>query len=277
MRPRGFIHDWQPRQRSLDLLAQVEAIIGEYAMPLTIRQIFYRLVGRHSYEKTEQAYERLGELLARARRAGRIAMDAIRDDGFASYIPGCFDNAEHFLASVRQSAENLRLDYQRGQSRRLVVMCEASGMAPQLYGVTEPYGIAVLSAGGFDSLTDKHRLAQEWAEPELPTTVLRIGDYDPSGASMFTVLIEDIGAFAEHYGGDVKFVLVAITPEQARLRGLPSAPPKATDRRGQHFVDGETWQAEALDPNELARILEEAISIGSTAPPIVRCLTTSKP
>jgi hypothetical protein len=71
-RPRGFIDDWQPRQRSLDLLQQVEAIVAEYAMPLTIRQIFYRLVGRYGYDKTEQAYDRLGELLAKARRSRRL-------------------------------------------------------------------------------------------------------------------------------------------------------------------------------------------------------------
>src|SRR5262249_43975470 len=66
-------------------------------------------------------------------------------------------------------------------------------------------------------------------------------------------------AFAVHYKGDVEFVPVAITPEQARTRNLPSAPPKPTDRRGSHFTDTETWQAEALDPNDLARILEDAI------------------
>src|SRR5262249_46130724 len=151
MRPRGFVHDWQPRQRSLILLQQVEAIIAEYAMPLTIRQIFYRLVGRHGYDKTEQAYERLGELLTKSLRSQRIPMDAIRDDGFTSYIPQCFTSAKPFLTSVRLLAESLMLDYQKGQPRRLVVMCEASGMAPQLYQVAEPYGIAVLSAGGFDS------------------------------------------------------------------------------------------------------------------------------
>ena len=259
MRPRGFIEDWQPRQKSLLLLQQVEAIIAEYAMPLTIRQIFYRLVGRHGYDKTEQTYDNLGELLTKARRAQRIQMEAIRDDGFTSRIPQYFAGAEDFLGAVRLSARNLRLDHQKDQPRWLVVMCEASGMAPQLYLVTEPYGIAVLSAGGFDSLTDKHRLAEEWAAGDQPTTVLRIGDYDPSGESMFTVLMEDIGAFAGSYGGDVEFAQVAITPEQARQRGLPSAPPKPSDRRGRHFSDTETWQAEALDPNDLARILEEAI------------------
>ena len=40
---------------------------------------------------------------------------------------------------------------------------------------------------------------------------------------------------------------------------MPSAPPKPTDHRPRHFTDTEPWQAEALDPNDLARILEEAI------------------
>ena len=184
-------------------------------------------------------------------------MAAIRDDGFTSRIPQYFDSAEDFLDAVRHWARTLKLDYQRGQPRRLVVMCEASGMAPQLYGVAATYGVAVLSAGGYDSLTDKHRLAEEWAAAGQPVTVLRIGDYDPSGQLMLTVLTEDVGSFAKHYGGDAEFVPVAITPEQARARALPSAPPKPTDRRGRHFSDSETWQAEALDPK--AQILEAAI------------------
>ena len=43
------------------LLGQVEAVLDEYAdyLPLTVRQIFYRLVGAYGYEKTERAYARL--------------------------------------------------------------------------------------------------------------------------------------------------------------------------------------------------------------------------
>jgi hypothetical protein len=258
-RPRGFIDDWRPRQKSLDLLRQVETIIAEYDMALTIRQIFYRLIGRYFYPKTELAYDNLGELIVKARRARHLSMEAIRDDGFVNLEPNFFNSAEHFLSTVRRAAADFRLDRQCGQLRRQVVMCEASGMAPQLYRVAERYGVAVLSSGGFDSLTDKHRLAEKWAADPQPTTVLRVGDYDASGESMFTVLLEDIGTFARDYGGEVEFVQIAITPEQARSRNLPSAPPKPTDRRGRHFTDSETWQAEALDPNDLARLLEDAI------------------
>jgi hypothetical protein len=46
-------------------------------------------------------------------------------------------------------------------------------------------------------------------------------------------------------------------PEQARQYNLPSAPPKATDRRS--FEGNATWQCEALDPRTLAAILQAAI------------------
>jgi hypothetical protein len=41
--------------------------------------MFYRLVARCLYEKTERAYKNLAELSNKARRARRIPMSAIRD------------------------------------------------------------------------------------------------------------------------------------------------------------------------------------------------------
>src|SRR5205823_1040434 len=124
--------------------------------PLTLHQIFYRLVGAHGYEKTELAYKRLTELLNKARRAGLVDMNAIRDGGFASDQPLFFESVDHFLHSVASWADQLRLDHQGDQERRLVLWCEGSGMVPQLTRVAGPFGIKVCSSGGFDSLTDKH-------------------------------------------------------------------------------------------------------------------------
>jgi hypothetical protein len=47
-------------------------------------------------------------------------------------------------------------------------------------------------------------------------------------------------------GADVDFRRVAVTREQAVRYQLPTAPPKATDRRG--GLECRTVQAEALDP-----------------------------
>lgn len=195
-------------------------------------------------------------MLNKARRASLVDMDAIRDDGFTSAAPVFFDGVDDFLATVAAWAGELRFDRQTGQSRRLALWCEAAGMVPQLERVAAPFGVGVYSSGGFDSLTDKHRIGREWSSTAI--TVLHLGDHDPSGVHCFSALEEDVVAFARHYGGgDIEFVRLAVEPEQARQYGLPSAPPKATDRRS--FDGNETWQLEALDPHDLAEIVRGAI------------------
>jgi hypothetical protein len=185
-------------------------------------------------------------------------MDALRGDGFTEADTMFYENIGDVFASFRDIASVAR-DRQKRQTRRLFVWCEAAGMVPQLARIGDPYGVSVLASGGFDSLTDKHRLAREWAQRVQPTTVLHIGAFDPSGVCLFDVLAEDIGAFAEHYGGDIEFVRIAVTREQARNHNLIPAPPKPTDNRHRHFTGDETYQAEALDPRTLAAIVRAAI------------------
>jgi hypothetical protein len=131
-------------------------------------------------------------------------------------------------------------------------------MAPQLARLARPFGVPVYSSSGFDSLTVKVAAARRAADEDRPVVVLHVGDHDPSGTHVFASAAEDVTAWAEHYGGKVEFQRVAVTPEQARGHGLPSAPPKATDRR--RFDGDETWQAESLTPDTLAGIVTDALS-----------------
>jgi hypothetical protein len=243
-RPHGFA-PWSLAIETQRLLDQCRAVLGEYEdyLPLTIRQIFYRLVGAHSYDKTERAYPRLCETMNRARRARLIDMDVIRDGGGAREEPYAWSSGDQFLASVRRDAECLRLDRKDGQPTRLVVMCEAAGMVPQLAHVVDRYGIAVISSGGFESVTEKHTFAAELADDDRPTEILHIGDHDPSGAHLFLALAEDVQAFAADLGGNVAFTRLAVTPTQITALSLETAPPKPTDTRA---FAGQTCQAEAI-------------------------------
>jgi hypothetical protein len=165
-------------------------------------------------------------------------------------------DTDEFVETVRGMADEFTLDRTARQPSRLVVMCEAAGMAPQLHRVTDPFGIPVMSGGGFDSVTDKHRFAAGLASLRRPTEVLHVGDHDPSGAHMFLAVLEDIGAFARDLGGDVTFTRLAVTSNQIAEFGLPTAPPKPTDNRAFH---GQTCQVEALAPDVLAGIVRDAI------------------
>ena len=150
-------------------------------------------------------------------------MDAIRDGGGARDEPHFWQDADEFLLGYRDAARDFRLDRQVGQPTRLLLLCEAAGMVPQLARAVEDYGLPVISSGGFESVTEKHALALDLSRHGEPVEVLHIGDHDPSGAHLFLALAEDVEAFGLRY--------VAVTPAQVEALALPTAPAKATDNR----------------------------------------------
>ena len=125
-------------------------------------------------------------------------------------------------------------------------------MVPQLSQAVIEYGLPVISSGDFESVTEKHALAYG-----APVEVLHIGDHDPSGAHLFLALAEDVEAFGPRYGLEVTFTRLAVTPEQIEALALPTAPAKATDNRA---FEGATCQAEAIAPDDLARIVQDAVA-----------------
>lgn len=263
-RPRGYIPDYRPQKKTRDLLEQVGFVLEEYRdyWPLTCRQIFYRLVGAHGYPKSEQAYGRLCHHLANARRARMISFNAIRDDGVTTYGLDHFDDHDAFLRRIRLMGESYKRNKLAEQDVHVEVWCEAAGMLPQLHSVAEPYSVPVYSSGGFDSLTAKKRLADRICDIGKEAVILHLGDFDPSGESIFESVAEDVTAFvhADRPWATVSanFVRVALTAQQIQEFQLPTAPPKASDTRSKSW-DGGTCQLEALPPDVIAEILDDAI------------------
>lgn len=259
-RPRGFA-PWNPQAKTKLLLDEVrlQLDLWDDQQPVTIRQLFYGLIGRQVIDKTEATYSKLCEVLNRARRAGMVPWEAIRDDGPSLHVPRGFASPDEFLLVLRYSAQQYRRDRQAGQDRYIEVWCEAAGMVPQLRRVTEPYGVAVATSGGFDSVTAKYDAACRFIDRDVPTLVLHVGDHDPSGCSIIDSAAEDITAFCDDTDpGIVEFRRLAVTPAQIEDLALPTAPPKAGDRRGEQMTD--TVQAEAIPPAVLADIVSHAIT-----------------
>jgi hypothetical protein len=228
-------------------------------LPLTGRQVFYRLVGTVDYPKDENAYGRLMEHLGNFRRAGIVSFEYIRDDGVAVLPPLEFASPEEILERAEQLAaegQSVRLE---GQPRWVELWCEAGGMAPQLARVVHPYGVTVYSCGGFDSLTAKYGAAQRMAGREVSTVVLHVGDFDPSGLTMFQAALEDVAAFAETEGTEVEFKRVAVTPEEVGRYNLPGAPPKKSSHDSIWRTGDDAVQAEALPPDTLAAEIRQAV------------------
>ena len=260
-RPRGLA-EWNPQSATRVLLDAVLAVIDEYRdlLPLTGRQVFYRLVATGIIDKTEKSYGNLLEKLNRARRAGIVPWNAIRDDGVTLNAPWSYTGPAAFWSELASSGHLYRRNRLDGQAVDLEVWVEAAGMVPQAERIARPYSIPVQSSGGFDSVTAKHAAARRFLTSERPTVVLHLGDLDPSGCALIDSLAEDIDAFCEGYGrpGIVTFERIAVTPAQVVEHRLPTAPQKRTDRRGEEMA--ETVQAEAFSPDVLAEVIADGIA-----------------
>lgn len=263
-RPRGYA-EWRPQAKTRELLDQVGEILAEYQdyLPLTVRQIFYRLVGAYDYEKTERAYARLSEALVRARRARLIAFDDIRDDGVVVMAERWYADEQDFVEEFARQAEHYRRDRQQGQAHRLELWSEAAGMLPQLANVAHDYSIPVYSASGFVSLTAVRSIVDRARKRDGATVLLHVGDFDPSGESIFDAMARDAQAFLERDRliATQRIIprRVALTAEQVGLFGLPTSPPKSSDSRTQNWAGVATCQLEALAPDDLASLLRLAI------------------
>ena len=129
---RGYV-SWSPYSKNRAVLANIRDVLEEYAsyLPLTIRQIFYRLVATYEYAKTDAAYRSLVTLLGRARRARLIAFQNIRDYGISMIERTYFDSPEDFWDDTGQRLRRYRRDRQASQEQYIELWCESAGMLPQ--------------------------------------------------------------------------------------------------------------------------------------------------
>jgi len=268
-RPKGYA-PWNPRSETRIVLERVSDVLEEYRdyLPMTNRQIFYRLVGAFGYPKTERGYANLCEYLNRARRSGMVSFEAIRDDGISVMASDHYASEDHFHKRVRRLGESYTVDKLARQQTEIRVYCEAAGLLPQIARVSSRYSVPVYSCSGFDSLTAKHELATDcvlgFTYRGKRTAIIHLGDFDPSGVSIFESMTEDVRAFVR---GDVShlppervvvFERAALTQAQVEAFDLETAPPKKTDSRSASW-SGETCQLEALTPEQLARIVDGTI------------------
>lgn len=266
-RPRGYAA-WNPKPASIEIVDQVREVLREYRdyLPMTARQIFYRMVGAHDYAKTEQAYDNLCSKLVLARRAGMIPFDAIRDDKVTEHgAGGGYRTPEIFWRGVRNSGEYYHRPTREDQEAHVEFWTEAGGMSGMVAESVFEYGVPVFSAGGFLSVTATHQIAKRALRRDIPTIMLHVGDYDPSGESIFDAMMEDARAFYVADGGasvDFEAIRVALTWEQVEEHNLDTAPPKKSDGRSAKWEEEgrtETAQLEAMPPDLLTRLCREAV------------------
>lgn len=233
------------------VLGRAVLIVGSYDTPVTLRQLFYRLVAAGHLDNTRQAYKRLSDRTATARRAGEFPDLADRTRTISRHPS--FDGPDEATAWL---TDFYRRDRTEGQAWSVYLGVEKHGLVAQLKAWFGALGVPVVALGGYSSQSFVDDVQRDVERQARPAALIYAGDFDPSG--------EDIDRdFVGRTGCWEKVVRVALTAEQVEVFDLPPAVGKAADSRAEAFVarHGRLVQVEldALPPTDLRALYRRAL------------------
>src|SRR5271157_1525852 len=172
---------------ALERIAQVNAIIAEYTAQgykLTLRQLYYQLVSRDMIPNTVQSYKNLGSVVNDARLAGMIDWDAIEDR------TRNLRSTPHWSSPrsiVRACAQQFSVDMWETQDNYVEVYVEKDALVGVIEGVCNEFDVPYFACRGYTSQSEMWGAAMRLREREdagKATTIIHLGDHDPSGIDM---------------------------------------------------------------------------------------------
>jgi hypothetical protein len=231
--------------------------------PMTVRQLFYRLVSAGVIENTRGDYQKSSRMMTKAREDGRCPFEWIVDRSRPTYEANVFTDAAEYAEVVKRG---YRKDYWAAQPRHVEVWTEKDAIIGSVEPVTDELGVTIRVARGFFSTTRMHDIAEHLKriEQEKEIHILYLGDYDPSGLCIENEGESRLLEYMERIGGAGWFELkrVAILREDIARYHLPPLRVKDTDSRARKFKrrhGRECVELDALPPEVLRERLRKAI------------------
>lgn len=237
------------------MLATINAILEEYRgqnLILTLRQLYYQLVSRDVIPNNDREYAKLSNILKKGRMAGIVDWSAIEDRVRRPRIPYWVTGVQ---GAISDTINQYRLNRMLGQKANIEVWVEKDALSNVLYPISQKYHIRLMVNRGYSSVSAMYEAYQRLNSGD---TILYFGDHDPSGMDM----IRDIRERLEEFGLEVNVKPIALTMDQIRQFNPPPNPAKITDPRAKWYIReyGQTsWELDALPPQELMRLAEEAV------------------
>jgi len=239
----------------------VREVLGQYSFSPSIRQVYYRLVSPpyQVIENKKSIYKYYDYQMVRARERGDLPRDAFSDTSRQS-LGGDYGyrSPEEFLEALREAAqpENYTRPMWDTQLAVVEVWVEKDALAWLLNSVAREYRVPVFASRGYSPFSLLDKAVDRFVEKG--GVILDFRDHDPSGLDM----CRDVQDRLTRYGGKFRYVPVALTYDQVQSLDLAPNPTKQADPRAESYVaqyGDECWELDALPPDELNRIVEEAI------------------
>ncbi len=255
------------RQKSYDLINLCNEIIANFqaeGFDLTLRQLYYQLVSRAVIPNNEKSYDNIGALINDARLAGLVDWNAIVDrTRNLRNLPHWDKPSEIIDGAARQ----FNYDRWATQPGRVEVWIEKDALIGVIGGTCTSLDTPYFSCRGYTSQSEMwaaaQRITKRYLEQEQETTILHLGDHDPSGIDMTRDITDRLQMFCEGDGAIAPIVdRIALNMNQIRKYNPPPNPAKITDSRAAQYIaeyGNESWELDALDPKVIVALIKKNI------------------
>lgn len=255
-----------------EIVGESRAIIMQYTMPLTLRQLYYRLVAKMVIPNNLNTYKRLSAWMVKARENGDINHKKIIDrvryiDGQYTYFenPDAFKKywTERFLNGWRQYTRSSW----EGQKYYAEVWIEKDALFDVVSQVSNEHRCITAVARGYSSFSFVRDAIERWQDPldlGREIRVIYLTDFDPAGEDMARDLKERISRYTDLDGEEV-VEKVALTPDQVELYNLPSAPVKTRQN-----ASGRTVYADSRAPAFIEKYGNVVVELDALEPPTLQ-------
>ena len=279
-------------RRKNRLLVRDAVRILQEEQPVTLRQLYYRLISTGSLKNSVSEYRRLGQVMTRLREAGDIPYDWIVDHTRATIKPSSWSGLSDFGDAARDA---YRKDLWASLPAHVEVFVEKDAVAGTIQPITSQFDVALRVCRGYSSVSFAGEIATLYHRIQKPIYAYYLGDFDPWGFDLERDLREKLKRYSgvplicdsDHLdedddddvmgediarllrkkvaevGSGIVWTRLAVIEDDFDEFDLIRLPVKQSDKRAKAFVKrhGESCaEVDAIPPTELRRRVEDAIN-----------------
>ncbi len=222
---------------------------------MTLRQLYYQLVGAGYITNNEANYDKLGRIVTRGRMAGLIDWDMIVDLG--RYVREV-DHREDPNDAMQTMAKRYHIDKWLDQPNRVEVWIEKEALVGVVQDTCQQADVPLLALRGYVSssaLRDAEQRFKQYQDADQEVHIIHMGDHDPSGIDMTGDIVRRLKKIGL---GSVWVHRIALNMDQVNRYHLPPDFAKLTDTRAKEYIEefgDKAWELDALGPDIINGLL----------------------
>lgn len=257
-------------KRNTVLAAAIRDIVDEMRKywPLTVRQLFYRLVSAGIIPNTPNDYKRVSDVGAKLRRHHLVDWGAIEDRHRYTTDKLGTSDVEAYAKKQMKSFLNpghYRRDYVQNQDNYVEVAVEKDALSSILKPVTDSFCTRLNVGKGQISATMVHNMAERFERAQSNgqnPVLLYLGDLDPSGIAIPKAIKSSL---LEYHLIEIDLRRVGLNPEHIEQYDLPKnyEKPNPKDNNTKKFIEEfgtlAPTELDAMHPKDLQELISQAL------------------